>query len=187
MGIMRDINFFSSYIRHSEKIKKRVSYIVLFSFVFISILSLTYYYYIVMTSELNTKIAKNQMFLSLKENKQKLDEIENLKYRIDVLRNYTNTSDKIKLEIEKLNIINSSLLKDISTSIPKEITLGEINIDTEEIYFYGFSNDKISIAQFEYNLKKVFDYVFVYSISKEDSIYYFDGYCKLKGDNNETY
>lgn len=182
---MRDINFFSPYIVNRKKNKSiiLISIAIIF-FIAISVSSLMLFYNYKIKS-LKHDIEENKRVLHSQENLEKLNEIEKYTKNIEIMTNYFQTASIIKEKIENINIINTEIFKTISDSLPKDVSLDDISILSSNIKFSGSCNSKISIAEFEHNLKMSgkFENVYITMIEKyEDYNYSFVGKCEIIGD-----
>lgn len=182
---MRDMNFFSPYIVNRKKNKFiiliTISIVVLIAIIISSLM----FFYNYKIKSLKQSIEENKEALLSQVNLEKLKEIEKYTKNIEIMTDYFQSASIIKEKIENINIINTNIFKTISDSLPKDVSLDDISISSNSLTFSGSCNSKISIAEFEHNLKisEKFKHVYITTIEKyKDNTYSFVGKCEIIGD-----
>jgi len=182
---MIDFNFFSPYISVRKTSKNRSIVIVLGSIILAAFIFGFYGWTVLKTKSIQKDISSMETYLASKDTIKKLSEVRNMKEKLAIMNKYFDIAMEINTKIERFDIINTLLLKDISSSIPKDISFQTMSITSESIYIRGKSDNRQSIAELEYNLKEIsrFSSVHITSISQSTEDidgFTFDIECTIK-------
>lgn len=172
---MRDLNFFESYNKKKDKSLNKD--IILYGLSILVILSMVIYAFInfIKVNKLATETSLLKQELDIKKSNNKINEvlerekdIENYKVKFKHLKQLDDF-------INSQNIINGSLLEDITVRVPEIVFLNTMVFNTNLISIEGISKDKKSISDFEYRLAEIdyFDDIFIPAISFENDYYIF--------------
>ncbi|OPJ56335.1 PilN domain-containing protein [Alkalithermobacter paradoxus] len=166
---MSDFNFFSPYIKPKKESRKKSIYINLSIIVLIMCISILYGYLYMTEIKLIDKIHRAEKHIQEKEQLYQEMRVEEKKDRLQFLNDYYDIILRVNENIEKLDIVNTDLMENISSSIPKDIVLESLNIDENGISIQGNAMVRTSIAELEYNLKKIdqINYVHIISIAED--------------------
>lgn len=185
---MRDFNFFRSYLIKKKAITglKLPLLIGLISFTVVGIG--LFLVNLEAMHRLNRQISNATSFLSSEDNLSKLKQYESAKDKIEALNKYLDAVVKINDQISQDNTVSSQLLTKINSALPHEIFIQSLNMDAMEIDIQGVSASRISIAEYQHNLKDlgIFDSVFVGNINSDPiqkDNYLFSIKCLFKGGN----
>ncbi|RKD34589.1 PilN domain-containing protein [Thermohalobacter berrensis] len=184
---MNDINFFLPYIESSRRSRNRLIYYVTVTFLLITILIGIYLTNFFRIAKLKKEINRIEEYINSEKVKEKIAEVNERKRKIELMKKYTDILIEVNGSIDKKDVITSSLFFDISSLLPKDMFFQAINLSSEEIIIQGYSQKRISIAEYEHNLKGLnyLKYVHVLNISEQDEgIYTFTIKC-LFGDVNK--
>lgn len=173
---MRDLNFFENYVEKKEfRIDKKLVYISLSIFIFLSFLTYSFYNHMIIKEE--TKIVAS--LKSIAEDTKTLKKVEEIQEKEVEVQEFRDSVEKIsKLDsiIESKDIISESLLNNITITMPDGVFLTSIGVNNSDIQLVGVAKDKWSIAEFEKgleNLDKVED-IFISNISLQENYYNFN-------------
>ena len=185
---MKDLNFFASYSKKkSRKINKDyLLYGILSLILFIMIFYSVFNFFIIKKANKDLAITEERIKeiesdTKIKEVLDKENEIKELKEQISRLKSlddHVNNKDRI----------NDEILSFIESSIPENVFLNTMDFSYDTIKITGNSQNKESIAQFQYNLKsfKDFNEVFVPRISFNENYFSFNMDIKFKEEANES-
>ena len=101
----------------------------------------------------------------LKEAEEKENEIASIKAQRTFI-------EKVDTGIKDIDTITTNLLNLMAKNVTNDLYLTDIDVKLNEIVLSGVSKSKLSIAQFEYNIRasELFDNIYVDSIKLEDDI-----------------
>ena len=111
----------------------------------------------------------------LKEAEEKEAEIANIQAERAFL-------EKVDIGIKDIDTVTTNLLSLIAKNVTNDLFLTDIDVKLNEITLTGKSKSKLSIAQFEYNIRssELFDNIYVDSIKLEDETKAYDFVIKFK-------
>ncbi|RKW34203.1 MAG: pilus assembly protein PilN [Lachnospiraceae bacterium] len=111
----------------------------------------------------------------LKEAEEKEAEIANIQAERAFL-------EKVDIGIKDIDTVTTKLLSLIAKNVTNDLFLTDIDVKLNEITLTGKSKSKLSIAQFEYNIRssELFDNIYVDSIKLEDETKAYDFVIKFK-------
>ncbi|MCT4621531.1 MAG: PilN domain-containing protein [Marinisporobacter sp.] len=151
---MKDINFFSSYTNVKRtSTKKFLSVGIIFILVIGSLGWLTFFN-IQKERRLQEEIVSLQAELAKEEQNNQSNVIEEKKNKIDLLTQHYEAVKKINLSIDRIDKINSSLLKTIGSALPQRTFIKGLTINIKRLKFQGISTNRVAVAELEYNLKQ---------------------------------
>ncbi len=151
---MRDINFFSFYIDKRKSARKK--HIIIYSSIFIIAGGLIGFYIWNNNKieDLNKDLQRYEELFNSKEMTLKINEAETKRQKIEVLTQYEVILQTINGQIDLVDRINSQIINDIASSMPKEMYILNANINQVEINLQGVASNRILIAEWIHNLKE---------------------------------
>ena len=166
---MKDINFFSPYIKNDNVLKKRkkiggIIIIVLF------IITMSYSLYINhITNDLTSKQIEYKAYLESPNTKIKLEKINEQKRKLEIMKQYNEIVKVVNSKMNKVDNITSLLIYEIASALPQDVFFKNMSINGLEIELEGASGKRTSIGEFQHNLKSlvIFDEVHVNSIIED--------------------
>jgi len=182
---MKDLNFFKPYLgRNKEKINSQryvygamviVGLLIIVSFgvnatkIFLLNKSIKDY---------NEKLAASDIQTQLKE-------AENINKQIDVLKQYDKAITDVAISVKGRDNVSDSLLKDLSSTLPSEVSFKNLDIAENNIAIKGTSKTRQAVAELKHNLSKlpIMSDVYVSSLDTQSGAegdYSFDIKCVLK-------
>ncbi len=166
---MRDFNFFSPYIESKKTSTTKYIYISSVIFLIVAIVGGTLFYTGRQIKQLNKEINGYQTYLNSQEVIEKLRDVEEKKKRVMIMKEYQSTLEDIHAKMDYSSKTNSLLLNQISSSVPQNLFLKNMSVSNEIIQLQGISENRVSIAEFERNLKNldVFREIHVSRINRE--------------------
>ena len=189
---MRDFNFFSPYIETKKASNKKYLYAgviaISVTLVVAGFTGITFY----KANHLKKEIVGLKAYLNSKEVIEKRKAVEEKKRKIKVMNKYYTIVEEINVNLDNADVISSNLMENISSTVPTNIAIRSMSLTSEDIQIQGISNSRVSVAEFEHNLKLLdrLKKVYVSTINKESeesSNYIFAIRCAFKDvNNNET-
>lgn len=182
---MKDLNFFSSYNKKKENLLTKEN--ILYSFLSLVILAVISYgginFYNIKKLNKDISILQNQ--ISTIKSDSKINEILDMEDQIIKYRDNISKLKNMDEYIIKKNVINEGLLMDLEDNLPPKVFLKSIILNTDSIKLEGKSQDKDSIAQFQYNLNSVksFGEIFIPHITDDIDSFGFVMDIKYKEEN----
>jgi len=182
---MKDINFFKPYLGKSkEKINaKRYVYGAMVIVGLLIIISFG-----VNTTRiilLNKSITSYNDKLVASEIQTQLKEAENINKQIDILKQYDTALTDVAISVKGRDNVSDTLLKDISSTLPSEVSFKNLDVVENTIAIKGTSTNRESVAELKHNLNElpIMSNVYVNSIDTQSAVegeYSFDIKCVLK-------
>lgn len=173
---MKDLNFFSSYSKKSDKkaFDKSALLQVMLILIIIGIAAYGIYNYLYI-KRLGNDVALKQYELKTSLENPKIKKVLDREEEVKVLKGDIEKLKALDKYVSNKDFINEILLEDIRESIPSLLFIDTISISQDNVKIEGKSKDKKSIAQFEHNLKsnKKFDKVFISKIIDNENHYNF--------------
>lgn len=182
---MSDLNFFKPYLgkkkqRTNSKIyiygsAAIISIIIIGSFIF----NTTKMYL------LDKSINDYQSKLAVTEIQDKLKEAEEVNKETGLLKQYDASLSGIAISVQKRDNVSDSILKDISSTLPSDVSFKSLDITEKIVSIKGISKDRTEIAELKHNLSElqIMGDVYVNSIDTQNAKegeYSFDIKCVLK-------
>lgn len=183
---MGDLNFLNSHIDiRKTLINKYMNVMIALTVIAVMFLGV-FLWNIYRMHSLNSQINTAQNFLKSSDNLQKLKTYRDAVNKTDALKKYYDEINNINENLDNVSGINSSLLEKISGIIPEDTFIQNMSISSSGIDISGNSEIRVSIAEFQHNLKQldIFKDVFISIINKEANVkvgYSFTLRCELKG------
>lgn len=177
----QDMNFFIEF--NGKKKRSDSSTIILGAFVGVILIFIvgTLLYNTSMIIYNNKKAEQYRDMLKTPEMVAKIKESNEVNDKIDALTQYDRGITEIIDAVESREVVDSTLLNQLSSTIPSEVSFNNINISSSEITISATSTSRTAIAEIQHNLKElknVYD-VKVGSISGENN-FTFDITINLK-------
>ncbi|MZK51675.1 PilN domain-containing protein [Clostridium beijerinckii] len=183
---MRDINFFKPYLgRNKEKINLK-KYIYGTSTIVIIAIVGTLGYNTFKLFSLNNSIKGYNEKLSDSKMAEKLKNAEDINKQITILKEYDIALNDVAVSVKSRDNVSATLLNDISSTVPSEVSFQSLNISDNTILIKGLATDRTAIAELKHNLSALSNMhdVYVNSISigksSTETEYSFDIKCVLK-------
>ncbi|AWK49726.1 fimbrial protein [Clostridium beijerinckii] len=188
---MKDINFFKPYLGKSkEKINFKIYMYGTIAIVALLIIS-TLITNTVRIFMLDNSIKDYKNKLGADEIQEKLKEAETVNNEINLLKQYDTSLTGIAVSIKERDNVSYTLLKDITSTLPSQVSFKNIDIVENTISIKGVSSDRTSIAELKHNLSELplMESVYVNSIDNKNTVdskntsngeYSFDIKCVLK-------
>lgn len=144
----------------------------------------------IMAGVVKRDISSMQTYLNSDEVLQKRHEVELKKKKLDILNKYYNALESASANIESQDLIKSSLMEKINTTIPKGVSIKTAAFFQNQIKIQATAQDRIAAAEFLHNMKSlgIFEKVHIGSLVKEGTdtgSYTFNIDCVLKEVNKQ--
>lgn len=181
---MSELNFFSEYNRESRTSRKRL---IIITVIFVGFLSLTVGIYL-FTEMIAGMILKDvnsmQGFLNSAETQEKLKQVNLEKKKLEIMNKYYTAVDLIQSNLDRKDLIKSSMLSTFNTALPAEIVLQTVSIDHDKMQFSGIAQGWVKVAELEHNLIALGIFIDVHlteiNSDANDGTYTFTASCRLK-------
>lgn len=182
---MKDLNFFKPYLGKSkEKINSKMYIYGAAAVVGILIIGTL----IVNTTKLfllERSINDYKQKLAAAEIQEKLKEADNVNKQIDVLKQYDTALSDVAGSVKKRDNVSEKLLKDISSTVPGQVSFKNLDVVENTIAIKGTSTDRVAVAELKHNLSNlpIMQDVYVNAIDTQGAVegeYSFDIKCALK-------
>ncbi|WP_035289724.1 PilN domain-containing protein [Clostridium sp. KNHs214] len=180
---MKDFNFFQIESYDEKKKNNKKNYILATAGVLVFIMVLISGYKLMKNAKLNKEIQTMKSYINSKENSKKLEDAEREQEKLKILEKYKQKVSPIAEFIESSGNINSYLINNIYTSVPKNVYFKSVNMDNNNIQIQAEGSKRQDIAEFQYNLKEtnLFKNIFVSNINQsKGGKYIFNLKCTLK-------
>ncbi len=183
---MRDINFFESYIEKREfKIDRKLIYSALGLLIVLVVVAL----FILNAFTIRQEAAIVESLRQTAEDPKTLERvnyIQNKEVEVNEFRDSVEKIQQLDRTIESRDIVNESLLLDITDTMPEEVSLTSLSIRQGELNIVGMAQDKWSIAEFQKGLEylNIHEEIFISNITLEDTHYNFSINMLLRGEDN---
>lgn len=172
---MRDLNFFQHYIEKTElKIDKKVIYVTVSIFICFALICYGVYNQVIIMKEIKAveslkEIAEDPNIL------KRIEEIKSKEMEVNKLKEIMEKVTVLDENIEKRDISDEDILNKIYRSIPEDLYLTSLSINSAEVNIAGLAKDKPSIAKFQSGLMAIDNYEdsFISHISIKEGYYYF--------------
>lgn len=165
---MSKFNFFTPYLAKQEKgnarFKKAVS-IALLVLIFAAASS-GFVFFRGMT--IKSHIQTMEETLQQPDMQRKRVEMERYKNQRSLGNTYLQEIDKVEKNFQSIFVINVELMDKITSSLPPEVVFRSMKLSVNDLNIIANSTDWTSIAEFQYNLKKlgIYNNIHVDSISR---------------------
>lgn len=181
---MKDLNFFEPYLEKKKLSKDKKHIYIILGALFISfILSYTIFSQIKIR-EITKDIEKLEATIEDERINRKVEEIKNKKKEVEDFKQSLEKIKSIDSVIEEEDIINTYLINNITSKMPKDVFFTSIGIYPDNIQIAGVAKEKYSIAELGKSLDMVdeFKEVFIENMSFEEGNYIFNLNINLKED-----
>ena len=173
---MKDLNFFSSYSKKSDK-KGLDKSIVLYGILILIIMGIFVYglFNFISIKKLSDDVAAIKSEVETNLGNPKIKEILEKEQEIKVIMEDMSKLKALDKHVQDRDIVNELLLEDIRNNIPSLLFISSMIINQDSIRIEGKSKDKESIAQFEHNLRNIerFEQAFIPQVIDSDGHYSF--------------
>lgn len=182
---MKDLNFFKPYLGKSkQKINFQIyvyGVMVIVGLAIIVSFGINKARIILLDKSISSYNAK----LSDPEIQTQLKEAENINRQIDILNKYDKNLTEVATSVKGRNNVSEDLLKDISSTLPSEISFKSLDVVENTIAIKGTSSNREAVAKLKHNLSElpIMASVYVNSIDSQSAVegaYSFDIKCVLK-------
>lgn len=182
---MGDINFFEPYKgRKKEKLNFKIYIYSSISIAMLLIIgslfvnSTRIYIFDKDITEYNNKLSDPQI-------QEQLKEAEYINNQITILTQYNEVLTDVAISVKKRDIISDTLLNNISSTLPSEVSFKTLDIADNTITIQGVSTNRVAVAELKHNLSELSNMqdVYVNSIDNSGTVkgtYSFDIKCLLK-------
>lgn len=185
---LRDVNFFEPFIQQQRVgIKKNVTvYIVII--VMVMVIGVSYFWAYKKVEGIESEINTKESMLNSEKSKKLEEEINLNEESLNALREYYNQVESARNGIMNRDIINSELIDEIYSTIPKEVGFTSFSITDTSFQMQCQSSKRDKVGTFIYNLKNLEFVKKVYTPSITESevqgktMYSFSVSCEFKGD-----
>lgn len=181
----KDINFFTPYQEKRKESKSLHIYVygITAIVMFAIVVSFGINCFRIYRLEKDIKYYTNEMNDS--KFSLQLKHAENVNDQINILTDYDDRIADVSKAVRKRDLVSDTLLNNISSTIPSEIHLKSIVINSGNITLQGISTNRTAVAELKYNLSNLeeLDSVYVNSINNTGAVegeYSFDIKCILK-------
>lgn len=179
---MRDLNFFESYLdKRKFNINKKLIYyrIIILLLIFLILYTISNQ---IKIRKISKDIVKLKLVAHDERINKKVEEITEEEKKVKELQASLNEIKLIDGTLEEISIIDDSLLKSITSRIPKKLFFTSISMHPDNIEIIGIAQDKQSIAELGKSLETIdgFKEVFISNISKKEIYYKFNLNINLK-------
>lgn len=168
---MRRINFFSPYIavRRTQGNKSTI-FSVAAAFVLVAVMAF-YGYNAYSISKMNDEMETMTAFMNDPVNIEKVNKCLEAERKLGALKLYSANIDLINNYVGSKAFLNSRLLAKLDSTLPKDVFLQGSNVGAGSLQLQGIAGARTSIAEYQYNLKKLrlFKSVFTDSIVTDAS------------------
>lgn len=180
---MKDFNFFDYLLKEKKSRNIKLINLGILVLVICTIMLVAYLINFGIIKKLNSDIAKNKATIESENYDEIQDAIVEKEKMLKIIDEYSVIVGGINSLISNSDKINKDLLIKINKTIPHNITLDYISLNSEYIFLEGISTSRQAIAEFEYNLKNtgLFKTIHINTISSEGSKFTFDIETELKG------
>ncbi|MCY6959299.1 PilN domain-containing protein [Clostridium brassicae] len=184
---MNDFNFFEPFFEEKKKLNLKFTYVIISISFIVLLISAAYLYTVFKINSLDNNLARQKDVLASKELKEASQKLSIKQKRLNLLNNYYNVVEKVDKSVQKEDKIDTNFIKNISNEVPQKVTFQVMNI-SDTVNIQGSSQDRDSIGEFEFNLKKtdMFKEVHIANIiaKEEGAGYTFNIICSFKEENN---
>lgn len=182
---MRDLNFFKPYLGKSkQKINFQIYVYGLMIIVGLSII-ISFGINKAKIIILDKSISSYNQKLSDPEIQTQLKEADNVNKQIDILNKYDKALTDVAISVKGRNNVSEELLRDISSTLPTEVSFKNLEAVENTIAIKGTSGNREAVAELKHNLSElpIMADVYVNSIDTQSAVegaYSFDIKCVLK-------
>ncbi|RDY20663.1 pilus assembly protein PilM [Criibacterium bergeronii] len=166
------INFFNNFIQSKidKKAEKKETLYSLIALALILVVVLGVFLYNFLSIRmLKTSIANYQTELSNPERIAKAKEVEEQTEILNTINRDKSFLNAVDYSLRTVDTASRTLFDTVRNSMSENLYFTNVSIDNAKISIDGNSSDKMSIGQFEYNIRQtgVFNNIYIDSISKQ--------------------
>lgn len=179
---MNDLNFFEPYIIPKKQPNIKL-FVVVGMVAFIMVFAIGYFFYINHRIKLlQQDTDRINQIISSAETQKKAKIIDQKKEELRSLESGNQQLKELQEYIEYEDIVDDVLMNHIVAELPKYVFFQDISIEGQQIEIQGTAENRLAIAQFEYNLRHTsyFNNVFVSAFMKDEGDYTFNATFNLK-------
>lgn len=180
---MRDYNFFEAFYEEKKSTSLRFVYVGVIWAVIVGAIVISYLYTVFQISSLQQEVVNKEKTLNTGELKTAAKKLDIAQKKLNLLNNYYDATEEVNKITINTDMINTSLIKNISNEVPKEVSFQVMNI-SDNVTLQGTAANRTSIAELQYNLinSGIFKDVHVSNItgSEEGNEYTFNIICTVK-------
>lgn len=182
---MKDLNFFKPYLG-KKKEKMNFNMYIYGALAIVGILMVISFG--INTARiilLNKSIDEYNKNLADSEIQVKLKEAESVNKQIEILKEYDSSLTDIAISVKDRDNVSAGLLKDISSTVPSEVSFKNLDVVENTVIIKGITTDRAAVAELKHNLSnlsRIAD-VYVNSIETKEAVegeYSFEIKCVLK-------
>jgi Tfp pilus assembly protein PilN len=152
---MRDLNFFSNYIKSRYADRKRAASLIVVVVIIAAIIGGAYAVTEVFAWRLSSSIAKMNSYLESEELAKKMEVIDQKKQQIAIIGKYNDLVDQLNIDYERADLIDSELIESIDKTMPANVVLTSISFNPSDINITASSASRTEIAEFQHNLNEL--------------------------------
>lgn len=146
----QDMNFFSAFTKKKNNDKTVLILAAVIALVVLLIVGTTSYNLI--ATFINKREARE--YITKLDNLQaQVTESNLVNTEIDALTKYNTLLTDLNDVVESREVVNTALLDNISSTLPSDFNILSIDIDNSTINISATAKSKISVAEFQHNLK----------------------------------
>lgn len=180
----QDMNFFSIYNNKNKTSDASTLMLIIFEIIVIGLIIFSLGYNSI-SIYLNNKEAEDyRAKLETEEIVKKVEESTEVNFKIDLLTNYDNSMDTVIEAVDSRDVVNTTLFKQLSYTLPSEVTFSAMNASSDSILITGTASSMKSIAEVEHNLR-AYDFIASTHVGTikyvNDTTFTFDITCYLEG------
>lgn len=152
---MNDINFFSQHIENRREKGKKNGLTVLIAIVILAISIGIYILNQRKIERLESELKVLKIEMSSDAIKEGLNNYKNIEERTKILTMYHENLIEAIDKIDKIYNVNSYMINDIKRVMPAKMFITSMNGNSESIFMQGVATNRIAVAEFQHNLKKL--------------------------------
>lgn len=153
----KDFNFFQPYLFRKKEQKNRNEIIIAIFVVFTLLISGTYIWNFIKIKNLKNDVYSMQKTINSGKTMEKVSLSKKLDKKYSILNKYYNEVEKVNSAIENDDTVSVVLMKEITSTIPQGVSFQNMTISGSSIQISGSSNSRVEIAEFQHNLKDLYN------------------------------
>ena len=152
---MQDFNFFSPYIEVKKVSRNRNVYITGVSLAVLLVLVGVQGFLFIENYALKSKLKEMQDFMSQEEVQKQRKAFQETTQKVKILNQYHQQVETVTNKMNAVDQIQSTVIEEISNSMPQTLFIKVMSLLPEGIQMQGTAASRVSIAEFEHNLKQI--------------------------------
>jgi len=182
---MQDINFFKPYLGKKRQKKNSNMYIYGAMAIVGLLIIVSFGVNTARIILLDKSITSYNDKLTDSEIQTQLNEAEKINKKINILKQYDTALTDVAISVKKRDNVSDTLLKDISSTLPSEVSFKNLAVVENTVVMQGTSTNRTAVAELKHNLSElpIMKDVYVNSIDTQSAVegeYSFDIKCVLK-------